>query len=119
MTKTLVKKWARALKSGKFFQGMGFLETFENDEFERPLVKNCCLGVLCRIEKISSQTDENDTVNFDENCYKLTYKLLGQFGLSYNEQDVLIHMNDSGQSFKKIAVWIETHLMPKIRRKRK
>ncbi len=46
LPKGFKKKWIKALRSGKFKQGIGSLELV-NSVGE---IKNCCLGVACRLQ---------------------------------------------------------------------
>ncbi len=54
MNKTLMKKWAKALRSGKYKQGRHSLRN-KNDTF-------CCLGVLCDISGMGEWTGDDKTV---------------------------------------------------------
>ena len=104
MNKQLKIKWLKALRSGEYDQGVGHYVTAgkKYDSF-------CCLGVLCDIQ---------DAV-WDMNGYNKAYDLDGRTlvgdafapnGPDWVEQRRLATMNDSGDSFKKIAKYIERHL---------
>lgn len=45
MNKNIAKKWVKALRSGKYKQGWGYLKTTNNEG--NPF--HCCLGVLCEL----------------------------------------------------------------------
>ena len=99
MKQKLITKWVKALRSGKFKQIGGVLER----EYANGDTRNCCLGVLCRIEKVRRHLDSTNTVMFDDNDEVLSSKLLKRFGLSLEEQGILTEMNDEEISFKEIA----------------
>ena len=104
MDKKIKKKWLKALRSGKYKQGMGTLRI--EDRF-------CCLGVLCDL--LDPKKWEQD--EYDE----LRFRYLGERGLlptgikvelNINPIDELkvIDMNDTGLHFNRIADWIEENL---------
>jgi len=102
----LMKKWVKALRSGKYKQGTrGNLFNEETEEY-------CCLGVLCKIENIRTgrhgylTNHMQKKLKFKTPDGKLnrTYKSLK--GLAYT----LTELNDEGVSFKKIANIIEKKL---------
>ena len=45
MKKEIAKKWVKALRSGKYKQGKGYLKQFTSKNKPR----HCCLGVLCEL----------------------------------------------------------------------
>lgn len=45
MKQNIMKKWVKALRSGKYKQGYGTLKQYNG--FEE--VYHCCLGVLCEL----------------------------------------------------------------------
>jgi hypothetical protein len=45
MKKDVAKKWAKALRSGKFKQGKSWLKQYNS----KGQVQHCCLGVLCEL----------------------------------------------------------------------
>ena len=94
----LKSKWVKALKSGKYKQVREHL---------RHAGRFCCLGVLCEVAgmerkgKSYSITDENE----------LGYDGCEVVGLSNEQQNTLIRMNDSAKmSFKEIASYIERNI---------
>jgi hypothetical protein len=111
MNETVKKKWATALRSGKYRQT--FTRLRNGNKF-------CCLGVLCDLyQKAYPQTSEwqlamrgvlfVDAVGCasDSNC---PMGVRDWADLTKREQGSLINLNDSGQSFEEIADYIETTL---------
>ncbi len=91
-----VKKWLKALRSGKFKQGRGMLEN--NGYF-------CCLGVACKVNKL--EYCGYDGILTDEN--KNALGLRDPSG-DFLDGDALVTMNDlRGAGFRKIATYIEKH----------
>ena len=104
MNKQLKTKWLKALRSGEYAQGTEHYVTAgkKYDSF-------CCLGVLCDIQ------DAVWDMNGYNNGYKIASKtLVGDDwvpnGPDWAAQNCLADMNDGGDSFKKIAKYIERHL---------
>ena len=119
-----MKKWVKALRSGKYKQGQSYLKA----TWEKGDTRHCCLGVLCELynndmkknkKKTLKETINKDTVvhkfgkatsvlpNIVQKCAGLrTYD-----GEVKNNDGhvltVLTDMNDFGNSFKKIASFIE------------
>jgi|SRR5712671_2579910 len=100
-------KWVAALRSGKYRQGEGYLQ--KDGRF-------CCLGVLCDL-----LDDKDWRRSWDEQ--EAGSLLWGGTGLAIVPDDGLaragIHphkaghlmtMNDTGESFARIADWIEKNL---------
>lgn len=115
MKKSVMKKWVKALRSGKYKQGSFQLaeETLEGD------MAYCCLGVLCELSGFSY--DVNDPFppeevakwaglkNYDEDG-----EASEMFLVPYRGKKVsLVNLNDGGRgvvdakSFKQIALYIE------------
>ena len=97
MDKKLKARWVKALRSGKYKQGQGFLKS--GGEF-------CCLGVLRDIVHPRSKL-ANGSVLHDRH--------LQEFGLTSFLQAHLAAMNDGSpyerrRSFAEIATWIEKNL---------
>jgi hypothetical protein len=107
MNQEIKAKWVEALRSEKYEQTNGILRS-ENGF--------CCLGVLCdvldpskwgqpmehhRLEKIFCYE------NWDETLPK---KLREDIGISIQDQDHLMYLNDTGHNFKEIANHIEQKL---------
>lgn len=95
MDKKLKGKWVKALRSGKYEQGLYTLKK-EN--------RYCCLGVLRHIQFPNSNASQNGGWYLCERHQNLA-------GLDYSTQEKLSQMNDSGKwSFKRIATYIEKNL---------
>ena len=94
MNKEIRDNWVAALRSGKYKQGKSTL-MYEG--------KYCCLGVLCDILgiKLVSTTREKD--HYNESHYERVRHITGG-----NHE--LIYMNDHGESFSKIADYIDNNL---------
>lgn len=57
MNKDIAKKWAEALRSGKYEQGREQLSTqYEHEDSPR----FCCLGVLCEVAKAEGAIEKYD-----------------------------------------------------------
>lgn len=115
MKKVWKDKWLKALRSRKFKQTRGKLERIDKAE---NVVGNCCLGVLCRIAKLPTGVVMDDYHPGTRFFYgkrwaedSLTDSLLRRFGLTENQMNVLIDMNDNKRrKFYQIARWIERNL---------
>ena len=116
VNKARVQKLVKILKSGKYKQGRSALRPKED--------KFCCLGVACDV--YAKETGESLwTVNrtqslWEEGKYRfarartmLPTKVAKYFGISKRRQLNLAEMNDDGQSFKKIADYMEKNLLTK------
>lgn len=112
MKKSVMKKWVKALRSGKYQQTIGSLKNVDG---------YCCLGVLCDISKLSKFN--NDARYFDEEGllpievieFARITNSAGQFFSNiktrkvYKRLKCLSEYNDRGKSFKQIADIIEKH----------
>lgn len=110
------KRWARALTSGEYNQGTGRL-------LSMPSGKYCCLGVACSVfkddlgiekrlpsefqvtaaMKFDSEVGASFAIGEDERVLALPEELRIYLGLSVNDQNVLVKLNDGGVSFGVIA----------------
>ncbi len=93
MKARLKSKWLKALRSGKFKQTEGELHNHEG---------YCCLGVLraiCTEPKLRKEPGDE----------LIDLLQLPKIGLTEKQQTRLATMNDYGQSFTKIAKWIEKY----------
>ena len=118
----VVKKWVKALRSGKYKRGSGHLRK------KTPTgIRYCCLGVLCDITPGVVWTDEYDDV--EAGTYRAVYggsgngACLPEGVMQYagmgtqrgyiptrKGMDILDDINDSGKySFNQIADIIEKH----------
>lgn len=96
-----MKKWVKALRSGKFKQGTGTL-------FKETENSYCCLGVLCAINELDLYGDllysgQSESLGMSSDNGKLPKKYKGKG----REVDSLADLNDEGRSFKQIANIIE------------
>lgn len=102
MEKKLKRQWVKALRSGKFKQGLGqlFNRGSDGDRY-------CCLGVLCKIQGATDGWMSSHALETYLPAYGLDDKDIGT---------ALANRNDATgdrrrrQSFKQIANYIEKHL---------
>lgn len=95
MTPELAKKWADALRSGKYKQGQGYLHDEDEDTY-------CCLGVLHKIvwgrNPAQGESHISDSFNVVPEVYQL----------SQEDEANFISMNDGQKfTFERIADYIE------------
>lgn len=113
------KLWVQALRSGKYRQGRGALNS-----------KNgmCCLGVACEVyqsvvgdlnvEEIDPGGESDPNVRYDGEDFYLPEKVQTWLGLAtkqgqhnnpdYSHHDGLAYFNDKGSTFDQIADIIES-----------
>ena len=127
MNKKVMKKWIKALRSGKYKQGQGTLKHYDTNAQAR----HCCLGVLCELYNDQMRKDKKKTlsektlyhdsfthgvVEFNRSRDYLPKKVvdwadmndnLGWFYDQGNRDDCLSDLNDDGKKFKTIANIIE------------
>lgn len=105
MNKEIKAKWTEALRSGKYKQGQR--------ELQDPKGKFCCLGVLCEVLEVPKQA-YGVGIYYGEiherSSAFLPISVMKQVELTVQEQSLLANMNDEGQSFKKIADYIDRTL---------
>lgn len=109
MDPTLKKTWLEALRSGRYIQGQHRLK--RNGE-------HCCLGVLCELagleESVLDHQWDGATTYFaygdDKSNQVLPKPFAEKVGITDMRGKDLMLLNDSGQSFRQIADWIETML---------
>ena len=133
MKKEIAKKWVKALRSGKYKQGKGFLKQLNKDGEPR----HCCLGVLCElyndimkkshkkklhIQEMEDYSTGTSFIRFDLVDGGLPKKVkkwaditnsLGEFTINNGEYDIeecLADLNDSGKKFSTIANIIEKNV---------
>ena len=103
-------KWLAALRSGEYKQGVETLYT--NDD------KYCCLGVACRVAKISTRNLDHHTIPED---FKGVPKILRGMPIGNTVVEHLTKLNDGyfgylsngsikKRTFKGIATWIDKNL---------
>lgn len=109
MDAELKGKWVKALRSGKYKQGAGYLNSVRGF---------CCLGVLCDISGLGKWHDiptvdmECRQYVFDDARSRTTIPpvLAVTMGLPSLIIGPLVNMNDDGETFAKIADFIEANL---------
>lgn len=80
MNKEIAMKWAEALESGKYKQGMYSLKTSSN--------YFCCLGVLCDISGLGKWDDTNAFRTDNESASKVLPKNVKNWaGMSFKNGD--------------------------------
>lgn len=130
MKQNIMKKWVKALRSGKFKQGTGTLKQYNS----KRQVKYCCLGVLCELynedmkkkkkktlpEKTKNNnscfTDWHKHTVFGDKGFDLPKEVMkwsgietsdGQLWYTLGDLSTLSSLNDAGKRFKTIANIIE------------
>ena len=107
MKPEIAKKWIAALRSGEYKQARGHLRVGSNF---------CCLGVLCNLHaqahpKIAARQTNPDLYMGYSGCLPATVQawsgMISANGALLN--DTLANRNDAGDSFHKIANFIEKH----------
>ena len=103
----LTKRWIKALRSGKYQQGNGWLKKKD---------KYCCLGVLTELYYgpdifVPYKEYEFCVLKGTINCCSLTNELREKIDISYEILSELINMNDNlHYSFDQIAEYLENKL---------
>lgn len=97
-----IRRWVRALRSGKYRQGPGWLCV--GDAF-------CCLGVACDISGLGRwgrgvRGMPYVTQDGEDICF-MPSPVQDWFGLDYRYCEFLAGLNDCGRSFDEIADVIE------------
>jgi hypothetical protein len=105
MQKRNLKKWIKALRSGKYKQTREKLCDDKRESF-------CCLGVLCDVLKLPYTVNYDGQRAYYYSCSMLPIVAVAMVGLSTSEGDFgsssLINLNDKSKySFKKIADVLE------------
>lgn len=114
MKTTIARRWAKALRSGRYVQTTDQLRNGE-DEKGRP--KMCCLGVLCDLHAKSTKTEWRGDKYLGLHG-ELPVEVQEWAGIKSDAPDnptlgknQAIAMNDSlGRSFKQIALAIERNI---------
>ena len=112
----VAKLWTAALRSGKYYQGTGYLNC--NEEF-------CCLGVLCDLymkhvghDKMPVKVFNDKTVCYDTSKEVLPAVVQEWAGMRTaigslpdpDENTSLAELNDGGYSFEELAKVIDSSL---------
>ena len=133
MKKDIAKKWVKALRSGKYKQGKGYLKQFNSKNEPR----HCCLGVLCELYNDTMKKHHKKTLYIEEMEDKLMGTSFVRFDLvdgglpkavkkwagikntlgnfivddsEYEIEECLADLNDSGKKFSTIANIIEKNV---------
>ena len=130
MKKEIAKKWIKALRSGKYKQGKGYLKQFTSKNEPR----HCCLGVLCELyndtmkknhkkilytEEMQDNSSGTSFIRFDSANGGLPKVVrewaditnsLGEFVIDDARSECLADLNDSGKKFSTIADIIEKNV---------
>ena len=109
MNETIKKRWLKALRSDEYVQGKGALCVTNSED------KFCCLGVLCNVRAEGSKTlywklHDSDELMFSGEYLLLSKSMLSWADLTEEQQSCLANQNDGGDSFEKIANYIEENL---------
>jgi len=110
MKKTVMKKWVKALRSGKFKQGKQQLKQTN----PQGKVNHCCLGVLCELYNDEITKNKKKPLDFSDE-FVLPRTVANWGGLGTEEGSLTIEsgscslseMNDDGKRFTTIANFIE------------
>lgn len=107
MDKKLKDKWVKALRSGDYLQGRGALKVTLQAGDTNPCNRGravkertetfCCLGVLCDLA--------GGRIKAGEGYPSATFTK--KIGLTEEMMEKLANKNDEGESFAKIATYIE------------
>lgn len=128
MKQNIMKKWVKALRSGKFKQGTGTLKQFNS----KGQAQHCCLGVLCELYNQDMKKNKKKTLpekiydndsDFSHGYCRFGGKKedlpkevmkwsgiissIGRFRDAKFNSDTLADLNDIGRKFKTIANIIE------------
>lgn len=109
LPKIFKDKWLKALRSGEYKQADGRLEDINIITGEKSY---CCLGFACRIQHPNLILNGGyiELQVFKERLKNIKVPSI----LKGNSFNIIVSklsgMNDKGDSFKKIATWIEENL---------
>jgi hypothetical protein len=98
MKEKILKKWVKALRSGKYKKGQGqlaILKDSEDDNSKR--VKYCCLGVLCDLYAKETGIKWDGDL-FEEESGALPKAVMKWAGLKSDDPHVLKEENGHGNS---------------------
>lgn len=103
MNKWVKRKWLKALRSGEYGKGSGYLGWSG---------KYCCLGVLaCElVPEFVHLNQENTIMDVDRSNNYLPDDLATLIGLSNGIQGTLADINDQSYTFDKVIDYIEREL---------
>lgn len=107
-------KWVAALRSDEFKQGTNALRRVDGD-----IERFCCLGVLCELaarEGVIEPPRLKKGIGgtwylYDGTSIALPPKVKAWMGgLDMDSESYLVHLNDNGSPFSRIADYIERRL---------
>ena len=101
--KERLEQWIAALRSGKYKQATGTLAKVDGSS-----TAYCCLGVACVVFHPDYLTSEERKTAPEE---LLPSRFLRELGLSWDDQEWLVQMNDGGDGFPDIAAEIESKVL--------
>lgn len=108
----LVRRWVKALRSGRYKRYEGSLSSSWNQEQGSPNEKNCCLGVACRVARMPSEKGKYNWRGWGMlHEFERGNELRKRLGLTRALERRLANRNDAGASFAKIADLIEAELL--------
>ncbi len=104
------KAWVKALRSGKYNQAVGSLREMMDDDGK---IGHCCLGVACEV--VGARINMAKSPGFIDNWRAIkgiskVPSILRGTGSENDVVDTLAGMNDSGKTFKEIAIYINKNL---------
>jgi hypothetical protein len=132
MKKEIAKKWVKALRSGKYKQGKGYLKQLNSKNEPR----HCCLGVLCELYDQQMKKNHKKTlyvehminsesgtvvefISFNKHDGGLPKEVrewanmispCGEFVNDKDRVEYLSDLNDNGKKFSTIADIIEKNV---------
>lgn len=99
------EKWLKALESGEYKQGGGYLCKIDNGQ-----LKYCCLGVATKVFLGEGNQSKSKAYFFWGNDSQYAplevqqiLQLRDMYGASMSYQMSLVDLNDTGSTFKQIA----------------
>lgn len=99
LTEMQKEQWLKALRSGRFDQGVDYLASVMGDS-----TQYCCLGVLAEVnDMFTGRFGGTKSVGNK-------YSTLPESVLDLETQLKLAEMNDGGMPFDEIADWIEENV---------
>jgi hypothetical protein len=105
MKKAIKENWLAALRSGEYKKGKSYLRKKDNTY--------CCLGVLCDILDTGwmIEDDSHNYIRTKDNCTVwLSNDIKKNCEISWDEEGVLIALNDNSETFAPVIEYIEQKL---------
>lgn len=102
MVKSFKIRWMKALTSGKYQQGEGYLKNEYRVGKVVKVTSYCCLGVAKEIFVLRAGRGDTKEYLSQNSCLKI--------GLDPEAQQTLATLNDNNTSFKDIAKWIDKNI---------